>query len=97
MNFITQLLARKKGLRKTTQQIADMTGASRPNLSRVLSSDSKADPRASTLSAVAEALDAKWVLVPRHLMPEVERLLSGKPIGPDDVPTAVERMLGKSP
>jgi hypothetical protein len=52
------------------------------------------DMRASTLDALASALDAQWVLVPKHLVPEVERLLSGKGIGPDDAPSSIERLLG---
>lgn len=97
MSFVKQLLVRKQQLRKTTQEIADMIGGSRPNLTRVLSSTVKSDPRASTLEAVADALDAKWMLIPRHLVPEVERLVSGKPIGPDDIPSAAERLLGNKP
>lgn len=92
-----QLLARKRALNKTVGQIADLIGGSRPHLSKVISGKSKSDPKASTLEAIADALDAQWVLVPKHLMPEVERLLSGKPIGPDKTPSSMELLFKQKP
>lgn len=62
-----------------------------PNLYRLLTG--KHDTRASTLDALAATLNAEWVLVPKHLLPEVNRLLSGKTLAPDNIPSAMERML----
>ncbi|MFZ6644971.1 XRE family transcriptional regulator [Undibacterium sp. TJN25] len=91
MSLIPQIKARQQSLGKTTRDIAKMVAMAPSNATNSLSG--KIDVRASTLEAFAGALDAKWVLVPRHLMPEVERLLSGKSIGPDDVPSAAQRFL----
>lgn len=62
-----------------------------PQVSNVLSG--KVDSRIGTCEALADAMDASLVLIPKHLLPEVARLLSGKAIGPDDVPSTVDRLL----
>ena len=54
----------------------------------------KSEAKSGTLHALADALNANWVLVPKHLMPEVERLLSGKVIGPDDTPSTIDKIFG---
>lgn len=95
MLMIGQLRARRAELQRTLQGLTDLTGLSRPYLSGILSAGSKKDVRASTLEAVAAGLDAEWMLIPKHLTPEVRRLLSGKTIAPDQVPSAMERMLGR--
>ena len=92
MRVFEQLQKRRGQLGKTLGGIAKLTGISVPQVSNVLAG--KVDARGSTYEALSEALNARLVLVPKHLLPEVNRLLSGKPIGPDDVPTAVERFLG---
>lgn len=97
MTMIKQLRTRRAELKRTQQQLTELTGLSRPYLSGILSENSSKDVRASTLEAVAAGLDAEWVLVPRQLAPEVRRLLSGKTVGPDQVPSAIERMLGAKP
>lgn len=62
-----------------------------PQVSNVLSG--KLDSRLSTLEALGDAMDASLVLIPKHLLPEISRILSGKPIGPDDIPSTVDRLL----
>ena len=64
-----------------------------PQVSNVLGG--KVDARVGTVEALANAMDANLVLIPKHLLPEVERLLSGKTIGPDDVPSTVDRLFGR--
>jgi transcriptional regulator with XRE-family HTH domain len=93
MNFAEQLARRRDQLKRTNASLADITGSTAPHLSTVFTG--KKDAQGSTLSAIADALDATWVLVPKHLIPEVERLLSGKTIGPDKVPSAMERVVGR--
>lgn len=68
-----------------------MTAMSAPQVSNVL--NGKVDARLSTAEALADAMDASLILVPKHLLSEVARLMSGKAIGPDDVPTTVDRLL----
>jgi transcriptional regulator with XRE-family HTH domain len=92
MSIARQLRNRKSALGKTLAEISRLTGMSAPHLSNIL--NGRKDARASTLDAVADALDAEWVLVPRHLQPEVARLLSGKTIAPDDLPSTVDRLFG---
>jgi len=53
--------------------------------------------RLGTVEALANAMGASVVVIPKHLLPEVERLLSGKAIGPDDVPSSVDRFLARTP
>jgi len=79
-------------LGKTLQELASLTAMSVPQVSNVL--NGKVDSRLSTCQALADAMDANLVVVPKHLLPEISRLLSGKTIGPDDVPSTVDRLLG---
>jgi hypothetical protein len=95
MSFVSQLNARRKSLKRKIPEIAEYIAVQPSNLYRMLASGR--DMRGSTLDALAAALDAQWMLVPKHLIPEVERLLSGKAIGPDDAPSSVERLLGEQP
>lgn len=92
MAVFEQLQQRRGQLGKTLQNIANLTAMSVPQVSNVLSG--KADARLSTLEALADAMDARLALIPKHLLPEVARLLSGQTIGPDDVPSTVDRLLG---
>ncbi len=92
MTLIDQLQARRRLLKKKIPEIAAYVAMDPSNVYRMFASGR--DMRASTLEAFAAALDAQWVLVPKHLLPDVERLLSGKSIGPDNVPSSIERMLG---
>jgi hypothetical protein len=39
-------------------------------------------------------LNTTWVLVPKHLLPEVQRLMSGKTVGPDDTPSTIDQIYG---
>lgn len=91
MPLFEQLQQRRGALGKTLQSLADLTGMSVPQVSNAL--NGKVDSRLSTLEALADAMDASLVVIPKHLLPEVSRLLSGKTIGPDDVPSTVDRFL----
>ena len=91
MTVFEQLQQRRGNLGKTLQNLADLTAMSVPQVSNAL--NGKADSRLSTLEALADAMDASFVLIPKHLLPEVSRLLSGKTIGPDDVPSTIDRFL----
>jgi transcriptional regulator with XRE-family HTH domain len=90
MNIPEQLSARRVQTRRTLQQIHDLTGIAVSSVSKLLTGKSEA--RSGTLEALADSLDARWVLVPKHLLPEVERLLSGKAIGPDTSPSTVDQL-----
>jgi len=92
MTVFEQLQQRRRQLGKKLQSLASLTAMSVPQVSNAL--NGKADSRLSTLEALADAMDASLVLVPKHLLPEIARLLSGKTIGPDDVPSTVDRLLG---
>lgn len=94
MNLIEQLRVRRANLQRTQEYLSKITGINRPRVTAVLSPSSNIDARVSTIDALAAGLDAEWVLVPRHLVPEVNRLLQGKTIGPDNIPSAMERLLG---
>lgn len=91
MSIFEQLQWRRGQLGKTLQSLANLTAMSVPQVSNVLSG--KVDSRIGTCEALADAMDASLVLIPKHLLPEVTRLLSGKAIGPDDVPSTVDRLL----
>jgi transcriptional regulator with XRE-family HTH domain len=91
MTVFEQLQQRRHQLGKTLQSLASLTAMSVPQVSNVLAG--KVDSRLGTVEALADAMDASLVLIPKHLLPEVSRLLSGKSIGPDDVPSTVDRLL----
>lgn len=91
MTVFEQLQQRRRLLGKTLQSLASLTAMSVPQVSNVLAG--KVDSRLGTVEALADAMDASLVLIPKHLLPEVSRLLSGKSIGPDDVPSTVDRLL----
>jgi len=75
-------------------KLAEMVGMARPNLSTTLGG--KHDTRGSTLDALAAALNAEWVLVPKEHLLVVRRLLEGKDAGPDrDAKSSVELFLGR--
>jgi transcriptional regulator with XRE-family HTH domain len=92
MSPFEQLQSRRTQLGKSLLDVSRITGMSSSHLSNIL--NGKKDAQSSTLTALADALDAKWMLIPRHLLPEIERLLSGKTIGPDNVPSTVDRLFG---
>lgn len=91
MNFLDQIRDRRAVLKKPVPVIAQEIAMQLPNLYRLLTG--RHDTKASTLEALAATLNAEWVLVPKHLAPEVARLLSGKTLAPDAIPSAIERML----
>lgn len=93
--FSEQLRDRRLALSRSMSDIQGVTGIAQSNLSYIFAG--KRSVLTPTLEALGDALDAKWVLVPKHLLPEVERLLSGKPIGPDEIPSTVDRLFGANP
>jgi transcriptional regulator with XRE-family HTH domain len=76
MTMMEQIRARRVQIGRTAQALAELTGLSRPNLSAILSRNSRTDVRGSTLEALAGSLDAEWVLMPKHMMPEVRRSIT---------------------
>lgn len=92
MDFFEQLRNRRAQLSRTLKVLGQATGIATSNLSHILAGNK--DAQASTLQALADSLEARWILVPKHLIPEVERLLAGKAIGPDQVPSTVDRLFG---
>lgn len=67
-----------------------------PNLSAVLRG--KSDSRASTLEALASAMNSEWLLVPRERLAEARQVLEGKGAGPDlEARSANDIFLDKSP
>jgi transcriptional regulator with XRE-family HTH domain len=90
MKIAEQLSARRAQTDRTLQQVHDVTGIAASSVSKLLTGKSEA--KSGTLEALADALDATWVLVPKHLLPEVQRLLSGKAIGPDEAPSTVDQL-----
>ncbi|MFL9927253.1 helix-turn-helix transcriptional regulator [Herbaspirillum lusitanum] len=91
MNIIDQLKKRRENQGKTLDDLSQLTDLASTTISQILSG--KRNSRIGTCELLAAAMDAQLVLIPNHLMPEVNRLLSGKTIGPDDVPTAAELIL----
>lgn len=92
MKISEQLSARRAQTDRTLQQVHDVTGIAASTISKILTG--KAEAKSDTLEALADSLDATWVLVPKHLLPEVTRLLSGKAIGPDEAPSTVDQLFG---
>lgn len=89
MSFTSQLRALLSRRDVTLTALAPRIGMARSNLTAALSG--RYDTRASTLEAVAFALDAQWILVPREHVENVQRVLEGKSLGPDrDAKTAAE-------
>jgi transcriptional regulator with XRE-family HTH domain len=86
MDFIEQIRRRQRKLGKTLSEIARIAVIALPNLSTIL--NGRKDIRSSTLRALADAVNAKWILVPKCLLPEVERLMSG----PEQAPSSIERL-----
>lgn len=94
MKISEQLHARRAQLDRTLQQVHALSGIASSSVSNILNGNVEA--RSGTLEALADTLDASWVLVPKHLLPEVERLLSGKVIGPDPAPSTVEQLFARA-
>jgi len=93
MPYISQL---KKPIAQrsiSTLHLAELVGMARSNLSATLAG--KHDARGVTLNALAAALDAEWVLVPKEHLLAVRRVLDGKDSGPDrQAKSAVELFIG---
>ncbi|MBX3219739.1 MAG: helix-turn-helix domain-containing protein [Labilithrix sp.] len=93
MGFYEQLQGLRRQRRVKLADAARVIGMAASNLATAI--QGKHDVRASTLEAIAAALDADWVLVPREHRLAVQRLLEGKGTGPDqEAKTSVELLLG---
>jgi DNA-binding Xre family transcriptional regulator len=95
MSFLIQLkqLVARRGT--TPARLAAMVGIARPNLVTTLSG--KHDTRGSTLEAIASALDAEWVLVPKEQRAAVQQVLEGRDAGPDrEAKGAVDLFLARN-
>lgn len=95
MALTTQLKSLLQRRKLRVNDLARLLGLAPSNLSATLNGTS--DTRSSTLEAVAAALDAEWVLVPREHLPEVRQLVAGKGVGPDtNAPTATDLFLSQN-
>ena len=92
MDFIPQINKRRRLLKRNVSDLSKLIDIEVSNLYRTLKNSP--DVRSSTLEGLASGLDSKWILVPKHLIPEVERLISGKPIGVDDAPSSIDTLFG---
>lgn len=81
MSLVSQYRQLREARGKTLTDIGRVLGMATQNLSAILLG--KKDSRASTLEALAAALDAQWVLVPNERAQEVRQVLEGKGSGPD--------------
>lgn len=93
MKMSEQLTIRRRRANRSLNQLHQVTGIASSSVSNIL--NGKVEARSGTLEALADALDTTWVLVPKHLLPDVERLLSGKVIGPDEAPSTVDQLFGR--
>lgn len=75
MLFTDQLAALRADRRMSLAAIGGIVGMAVSNLSAILRG--RGDTKASTLGAIASALDAEWVLVPREHLQEVRRAVNG--------------------
>ncbi|MEC3766193.1 MULTISPECIES: helix-turn-helix domain-containing protein [Cupriavidus] len=81
MSLISQCRQLREARGKSLGELGRILGMAAQNLSAILLG--KKDSRASTLEALAAALDAQWVLVPNERLAEVRQVLEGKGGGPD--------------
>jgi len=96
MSFLIQLKRLLEQRGATAAGLAQLVGIARPNLVTTLSG--KHDTRGSTLEALASALDAQWVLVPKEHLAAVHQILEGHDSGPDRAASsAAELFLKKNP
>lgn len=73
MHFTDQLAALRARRRLSLAAIGSLIGMAVPNLSAILRG--RGDTKASTLAAVASALEAEWVLVPKEHLRRVRHVL----------------------
>jgi transcriptional regulator with XRE-family HTH domain len=76
MDFIEQIKHRQRQIGITLSDIPRIAAMATSNLCAIL--NGRKDIRASTLRTLAEATNAKWVLVPKPLIPQVEQLILKK-------------------
>ncbi|SMR84687.1 DNA-binding transcriptional regulator, XRE family [Cupriavidus plantarum] len=81
MSLLSQLQAMRQQRNLTITELGRVVGMAAQNLSAIL--HGKKDSRASTFEALAAAMDAEWVMVPRERLLEVRQVLEGKGGGPD--------------
>ncbi len=81
MSLTQQLADLREKRHVTLAVIGSLVGMAVPNLSAVFRG--RGDSRTSTVEALATALDAEWVLVPKEHLHEVRQVIEGKGTGPD--------------
>lgn len=80
--------------RVSISHLARMIGMAHQNLSAIFRGEK--DSRASTFEALAGAMGAEWVMVPKEQLAEVRRVLDGKGSGPDRTArSTLDHLLGK--
>jgi len=96
MSLVSQISAMRRYRQLKLSGLAQLLGMDVSNLSTVLRG--KKDSRASTLEALASAMNSEWLLVPRERLAEVRQVLEGKGAGPDqEARSAIDIFLDKSP
>lgn len=81
MSLLSQSQAMRSRRKVSISHLARMIGMAHQNLSAILRGEK--DSRASTYEALAGAMGAEWVLVPKDKLAEVRQVLEGKGSGPD--------------
>lgn len=76
MNIRQSLAIRRKQTRHSLESIEKKTGIGKSQLSRIL--NEKIDAQASTLEAIAAALDAEILVVPKELVYEVRQFIGSR-------------------
>lgn len=95
MNVLAYLDERRKQLNRTLDFLREKTGLGKSHLSRVLGE--KLDVRLSTVDALATALDAELIVVPKEIAGEVRQFIEARgQITRPDSKSASESYLEKS-
>lgn len=95
MRVIDYLSARRKQLNYTLDNLRDKTGLGNSHLSRLLSGHM--DVRLSNVEALASALDAELIVVPKEIASEVHQFIASKgQLTRPDSKSAAESFLEKS-
>jgi transcriptional regulator with XRE-family HTH domain len=92
MSHLEQLTLRRYRQEMSMTDLARLSRMDISGVSDIL--EGKSEPLESDLDALAEGLNAKWVLVPTEFLPQVRKLLNVTGMDPDfDAPSAVEMFL----
>lgn len=92
MSLVHQLAVLRAKRHAKLGDVGKLVGMAVPNLSAVFRG--RGDSKSSTVEALATALDAEWVLVPKEHLREVRQVVDGKGTGPDrSAPSAIDMFL----